>query len=264
MTRLKELLQGYETWALPHMRDPAMLTKAQRAENLSHVLAIKDARIARLRDALPEVGEHLAALLDPAVHPFQAVRALDDWWVQTGLQLKLFPPVTGGIRSKLFRGRFYAANEALAYSRWNEWPDHPLVAPLDSLLLDMALIVGDAIVLRRPDFTWTVNEDMQEKREQTVEWGRVVVMRAGDAGHPAKAFDLFALARWSYADLHMRRQRGFSLEAVDVGRGEWRGTFVGWLAAQVIDGVFTPDHYPQGREGPALAGRWANSPASAG
>jgi len=163
----------------------------------------------------------------------------------------------------LFRDRYYAANEVLAYAHWHEWPDHPLVAPLDSLLRDLALIVGDAIVLRRPDFAWMVNEDAREKREQTVEWGRVVVMRTGEAGFPVRAFDLFALVRWSYADLHTRKQRGFRLEAVDVGRGDWRGTFVGWTVVQVIDGAFTPDHYPQGREGPAHAGQWANSPAAA-
>ena len=262
MTKLRNVLEGYDTWMLPNPGDPGQLSKDQRAANLAHVLAIKDSRIAALRAALPEIDEHLGTLLDGAVHPLAAVHALNRWWVDAGLQLSLFPPVAGGLKSKLFPNRHYAANAVLANARWYEWPDHPLVAPLDTLLRDMALIVGDAIVLRRPDFAWAINEDPSDRRSKMKHWGRVVVMRTADASWPAQAFDLFDLARWSYSNLHNLKRQKAPLEPVDVGGGDWRGPFLGWTAVQVINGGFTPDHYPQGRNGPPASGRWITNSAA--
>lgn len=256
MTNLKAVLQDYDCWAFPHPGDPHALTAAQRAENLACVLGIKDDRIATVRAALPEIEPLLAQLLDPQVHPFAATLELDRWWVKTGLQLALFPPVAGTLKSKLFPGRYYAVNAVVANARWYEWPEHPLVAPLDSLLRDLGLIVGEAIVLRRPDFRWAMNEDSREKRLQTTEWGRVVVLREADGASSLKAFDVFNLARWSYADLHGRKKRGFNQHAVEVGPGEWRGSFAGWTAVDVIDGGHTNDHYPAGHDGPRANGRW--------
>jgi len=264
MTRLKTVLEGYETWTLPFPEEPATLDKAQRTANLDWVLANKQARIAALRAALPEIDRCFAPLLDAAQHPFVALRDLDLWWAETGLQLSLFPPVAGGLRSKLFKGRYYAANAVLAIKKWYEWDENPLVLPLDSLLRDIGLVMGEAIVLRRPDFVWAVNEDTKEKRSQTVEWGRLVVMREAKADFPLKAFDLFNLARWSYSDLHWRKQNRLGVKAVDVGGGDWRGPFVGWTVLSIVDGGYTDDHYPAGRDGPPVAGRWPSSPAVSG
>ena len=105
MPKLQTVLESYDSWFLPHPGAPDQLTKAERSKNLAHVLAIKDSRIAALSAALPELDEHFAQLRDPAVHPFAAVRALHSWWVDAGLQLQLFPPVAGGLRSKLFADR---------------------------------------------------------------------------------------------------------------------------------------------------------------
>lgn len=262
MTRLKSVLEGYSTWSLPHPGDPSLLDKAQRSANLAFVMSNKADRISHLCAALPEIAGHIASLLDPAQHPFAAVRELDNWWIDTGLQLSLFPPLAGTLRSKLFKNRYYAANQAIASAYWYDWSENPLVHPLDSLLRDIALVVGDAVTLRRPDFAWGVNEDPKERRIQTMEWGRVVVMREASGGWPLKAFDMFNLARHSYADLHRRKRNRLKMQAVDVGGGDWRGIFVGWTAVAIVNGGFTPDHYPLGHAGPAAAGRWLNSPAS--
>lgn len=256
MTKLQAVLGQYDGWSLPHPGAPEQLSRKERAQNLAHVAAIKDASIVHLRSALPALDAQFAALLDPAIHPFDAVCELDRWWVKTGLQLRLFPPVAGGLKSILFRGRYFAGNEVIARTHWYRWPDHPLVKPLDALLRDMALIIGDAIVLRRPDFAWMVNEGATERRTQTMQWGRVVVMRPASADRPANAFDLFALARWSYTDLHNRKRNGLNMDAVNTGGGNWAGTFFGWAAINVINGGYTNDHYPQGRDGAAVAGRW--------
>lgn len=256
MTNLRALLHGYDCWTLPHPGDPHALSKAQRGENLAYVLEYKDARISRIRAALPEIDPLLAQLLDPQIHPSAATLELDRWWVKTGLQLALFPPVAGTLKSKLFPNRYYAANEVLANAKWFEWPEHPLVAPLDSLVRDLGLITGEAIVLRRPDFRWTVNEDSREKRLETTEWGRVVVLREAEGASPLKAFDMFRLARWSYADVHGRKKRGFNQHAVEINPGDWRGSFVGWTAVDVINGGHTNDHYPLGHDGPRVEGQW--------
>ncbi len=256
MTKLKSVLEAYDTWSVPHADDPRALSEEQRAENLAFVLDHKDARIARVRSALPEIEPLLAQLLDPQVHPFAATLELDRWWVKTGLQLALFPPLAGSLKSRLFPNRHYAVNQVVAEAKWYDWPDYPLVAPLDSMLRDIGLIVGDAIVLRRPDFRWTVNEDPKEKKDPGLTWGHVVVLREA-AGHwEQQSFDPLALARWSYADLHGRKRMALNYHAVEVGGGDWRGSFVGWTAVDVVNGGFTPDHYPQGRAGGAVEGRW--------
>lgn len=256
MTNLKSTLEYYDCWALPHPGKGTELTAAQRAENLAFVLANKADRIERVLAALPDVRPQLEQMLDPQVHPQSAVLALDRWWVDTALPLKLFPPVAGGLRSALFRNRYYAANTALAEAHWYDWPDHPLVAPLDSLVRDLGLITGEAIVRRRPDFRWAVNETRKNRKDPDMNWGHVVVLREATADWPQQAFDPLALARWSYADLHSRKRRGFSNHAVDVGGGEWRGSFVGWTAVDVINGGHSNDHYPNGHAGPVAPGRW--------
>ena len=256
MTNLKGVLQGFDCWTVPHPGDPRAFTTAQRAENLAFVLGIKDERIAQVRAALPEIEPWLTQLLDPQVHPLAATLKLDRWWVKTGLQLALFPPVAGTLKAKLFPSRYYAVNEVVANAKWYDWPDHPLVALLDSLLRDIGLIVGEAIVLRRPDFRWTVNEDPKEKKDPCMTWGHVVVLRDAVGHWAQQAFDPLALARWSYADLHGRKKRGFNRDAVDIGGGEWRGSFVGWTAVDVINGGYTNDHYPRGHGGPPVEGRW--------
>jgi hypothetical protein len=254
MTLLRATLPTYADWRVPHPGTPDTLSEAQREENFAATMAEKPARIATLRAALPQLEEAVASLLDPSASPVPGIRALETWWIGELSKIDLVPPVTSTLRRLLRPGAYLAKNNAMAAAHWDERHDHPLVPKLASLLDDLGLVLGEAVVLRRPDFAWALNHDKTEKRQQTMEWGRVCVLRPRLGSFPLKAFALPYLARSAYGQMILDKRGGMLVPANEKD-GIWYGRFFGWTVVHIVDGGFTNDFYPDGPTSERVAGR---------
>lgn len=260
MTQLRATLQTYDDWQVPHPGDPDALTERQREANFAAMMAEKPARIATLRATLPHLEPAFASLLDPQAAPVRGIRSLEAWWIDELSKIDLVPPVSSALRKLLRPGAYLARNTAMAAAHWDERHDHPLVPKLASLLDDLGLLLGEAVVLRRPDFAWTLNHDKTEKRLQTMEWGRVCVLRPKLAGHPLQAFPLPYLARSAYG-LMILDKRNRMLVPASEKDGIWYGQFFGWSVVHIVDGRFTNDFYPDGPASERVAGwRYGQAP----
>lgn len=254
MSRRKASLRNYPCWTQPHPGKPDSLTAPQRQENFDFLMAIKPARIEALRTALPALEPHITALLDPGTDPLATITEMDHWWQDGPGAIDAIPPVTSGLRRLLRPTSFSLPNHAMAHAHWPDWTDNPLVPPMASLHDDLALLIGEAMVLRRPDFAWTLNHDRGEKRRDTVEWGRTCVLRPAEGDFPLVAIDPIAQMRGAYGmlrhDIRLRmKTRSISVNGVRMGR------FFGWSLINLIDGHITLDHYPEGSGGPRVKGR---------
>ena len=254
MPKLRATLETYDDWQVPHPGAPRDLTEPQREANFAAMMAEKPVRIAALRAALPSLDAAFANLLDPPAAPLAGIRALEAWWIDELSKIDLVPPVTSTLRRLLRPGAYLAKNTAMAAAHWDERHDHPLVLKLASLLDDLGLLLGEAVVLRRPDFAWTLNHDKTEKRLQTMEWGRVCVLRPKLADCPLKAFPLPFLARSAYGQMILDKRNGMLVPASEKD-GIWYGRFFGWTVQGILDGGYTDDHYPDGPSGERISGR---------
>jgi hypothetical protein len=254
MTQLRATLQAYDDWQFPHPGAPADLTEPQREANHAAMMAEKAARIAALRDALPQLEDAIAGLLDPQASPVPGIRALEAWWIGELSKIDLVPPVTSTLRRLLRPGAYLAKNEAMAVAFWDERRDHPLVPKLASLLDDLGLLLGEAVVLRRPDFAWALNHNKAEKRQQTMEWGRICVLRPKLEACPLKAFALPYLARSAYGQMILDKRNGVLVPASQKD-GVWYGRFFGWTVVHIVDGGFTNDFYLDGPRSERVSGR---------
>lgn len=254
MTKLRTTLQTYDDWCVPHPGAPGTLTEVQREANFAAMMAEKPARIATLRAALPQLEDAIAALLNPQASPVPAIRALEAWWIGELSKIDLVPPVSSTLRRLLRPGAYLAKNNAMAAAYWDERHDHPLVAKLASLLDDLGLLLGEAVVLRRPDFAWSLNHDKVEKRLETMEWGRICVLRPKLDAYPLQAFALPYLARSAYG-LMILYSRNKMLIPASEKDGVWYGGFCGMTVVHIVDGGFTNDFYPDGPMGNRIAGR---------
>lgn len=259
MKQLRAALQAYDEWHVPHPGAPGALTTTQREENFAAVMAHKAARITTLRTALPGLNEAFQTLLDPLADPVPGIRAVEKWWIESLSGIDLVPPVTSPLRRLLRPGAYLASNDAMAAAHWDERHDHPLVPKLASLLDDLGYLLGEAVVLRRPDFAWALNHDPVEKRLKTMEWGRICVLRPKLGAFPVKAFPMPYLARSAYG-LLIRDKRNRMLVPASYKDGAWYGRFFGWTVVHICDGSYTEDHYPDGPDGERIIGRGHHAP----
>lgn len=256
MTELRATLQTYADWQVPHPGPPSDLTDPQREANFAAMMAQKPSRIGTLRAAQPSLETAFANLLDPQASPVPGILALEAWWIGELSKIDLVPPVTSTLRRLLRPGAFLAENTAMAAAHWDERNDHPLVPKLASLLDDLGLLLGEAVVVRRPDFAWTLNHDKIEKRQKTMEWGRICVLRPKLGDVPLKAFAMPYLARSAYGVMILDKRNGMLVPATEKD-GIWYGRFFAWTVEGIVNGGYTNDHYPDGPSGERVAG-WRN------
>lgn len=260
MAKLRTTLEAFDDWQVPHPGAPRDLTEQQREANFAAMMAEKPARIATLRAALPNLEAAFSNLLDPQAAPLAGIRALEAWWIGELSKIDLVPPVTSTLRRLLRPGAYLAKNTAMAAAHWDERHDHPLVPKLASLLDDLGLLLGEAVVLRRPDFAWTLNHDKTAKRLQTIEWGRVCVLRPKLGDYPLQAFPLPYLARSAYG-LMIIDKRNRMLVPASEKDGLWYGRFFGWTVVHIVDGRSTNDFYPEGPASERVGGwRYGQAP----
>ena len=175
-SRLKRLLADYPPYRIPHRGPGRRLTLAEAEENLAYLLDHKEERLAIVRALLTRFDLDAAAEL-----------AADD-----------LRPVLDGLW------------------RWScaEWPAvyDPAFVPIDvwlnssregpeiifSMLMDVAILLGELVLVRRSDYRWALDLDPQNAADEMVSWQRPVLLRPADHFVPVIFFDFEDTARTSY------------------------------------------------------------------
>lgn len=156
---LARRLADYPPYRAPHVGPPRRLTPEQSRENLQHLLAHLDERLAAIAGLLREQG------LDPApalagADPLAFVDRLYDW--------------AGATWPALRRPEQATLAHWLASTR-----DGADIA--FSLVLDTALLLGELIRRHDPRWIWALDEDSRNRRDDMVSAMRPVLMLRGAA-----------------------------------------------------------------------------------
>lgn len=134
-------LDYYPPRELPHPGLPGALSDPQVDENHAWFLRTRDERLAGLLGLLLDAGVDAAPLLDAAADPAPAIAALRSW-LDSSLPARTQLP--GG------KGPNAPERDYLAHAHRGPRIFYAFVA-------DLAALYGEAIVRRRPDFSWGVD-----------------------------------------------------------------------------------------------------------
>ena len=206
--RLPGLLEAYPQYRMPHPGPPKVLTRKQCEANLAYLLEQRPVRLAALGKLVGRFGIDLAA----------------------GLAAEDARPLLDALH---------------AWSR-AEWPDifieglagygegHPRWLGSDkggqhialSMLMDVAIVLGEIVVARRPDYVWRL--DLERGNRQMLSYRRAVVMSQAQPEHgwAATVLDFEAIV----------------IDVADaIGRGvTYDGRPLGYMALAAIDGGYDP------------------------
>ncbi len=232
-------LSRYPVWQYPFFETPAKMPRAERGAAFEAMMAARSERIAVLRAAVPGLASAVDALLDPAADPVPALHRLEQWWngrlarVNLVVDADKSPLLRGLIALVLFRNEAMMRHEAHRRSDWYRSED-PAVAGLRSLIGDLAILFGEALLRRREDFVWAINDDPEDARMDLPQAGRVVVMKAREGEVPPICFDFYWSLLKSYEKLFGLRWKTVAFQGV------WNSDFAGWDLVNAVNGWCDP------------------------
>ncbi len=148
--RLMALLADYPPSTPPHLNSTAKLSDAQCEDNLDFLVATRHTRLKALGDLLADFSLDVVPVIDPSEDPLPTFNALDRW-IRSEFPVPRKPPP---------RQRFLESDRAGSEI-------------LFSLISDLGLLEGEAIIRRREDFAWALdldpdNSDMPSYRRPCV------------------------------------------------------------------------------------------------
>jgi hypothetical protein len=161
---LARQLRDYPAYAAPHPGPAATLTPADAQRNLEHLLAHRDARLLTLGALLAPWDIDIAAPLAGA-DPKPLLDALHRW---AGAQWPALHDPAVATRERWLRSSRGGAE--IVYS----------------MLMDIALLLGELIVRRRASYRWAIDLDEVNGRDAMTSYLRPVleVPRSGDMPSP--------------------------------------------------------------------------------
>lgn len=175
---LPQALAHYPPYVAPHAGPPGRLARAQADENLAHLLAHLDQRLAALSTLLHDFGIDPAPALAGA-DPGPLLDALHGW----------------------AQAEWRATHDAelAVLGRWLGSPRSGREIVF-SLLLDVALLLGELVRRRDPRWEWALDLDPANRRDGMPSAMRPVLLRR-DPDH-VKLMDLEAtvIERWRHPD----------------------------------------------------------------
>jgi hypothetical protein len=189
----------------PHVGPPRRWTDAQAHENLAHLMSHKPERLAGLARFLDPVGIDIRPALDGG--PWEpTVQALHQW--------------ANAQWPALHDPRHASTAHWLASLRQGE-------DIVYSLLLDVALLLGELVVQRHPGFRWDLDLDPQNGRDDMTSYRRVVLLQ----GAPASSLPQVELDVEAVVVAHYQRPTS----SVNWLRNEWAA-----LVSDAVSGAYDP------------------------
>lgn len=186
---LQRLRERYPVYAAPHAyrRDGQLLSLAQAQENLEYLRTQRPTRLGIVGDFLhTEAGVDAAAALAGA-EPAALLDGLHHWSLPTFPSLQKAAP-------QLARDEVWLASDRRG----------PEI--VYSLLMDLALLLGELILIRRPAFQWALDLDEGNLLDGMDSVRRPVLQflptstAAGDASMPPVQLDVEALVVHRYRE----------------------------------------------------------------
>lgn len=188
---LQRLRERYPVYAAPHAyrRDGQLLSLAQAQENLEYLRTQRPTRLGIVSDFLhTEAGVDAAAALAGA-EPAALLDGLHHWSLRTFPSLQKAAP-------QLARDEVWLASDRRG----------PEI--VYSLLMDLALLLGELILIRRPAFQWALDLDegnlldgMDSVRRPVLQFlPTPTSTAAGDASMPPVQLDVEALVVHRYRE----------------------------------------------------------------
>lgn len=197
MGRLPALLSAYPPYRIPHPGSGWSLTLPQAETNLAYLLDHKAERLGIVGDLLARFDLDLGAgLVAPNPKPF-----LDAVWRWTAQEWpSIYDPALATI---------------------GDWLNSPREGAhiVFSLVMDVAIALGEMVLVRRPDYGWALDLDPENRGDteddSMLTWQRPVVMRPADEIVPAILLDSESAARSAYIYCS---KPAYGVE-IDLGRG---------------------------------------------
>jgi len=200
---LSTLLAEYPPYAVPHPGPARELTVAQCRANLDYLLDQREQRLTGLAALVGTFGIDLRAGLG-AADPAALLDALEQW-----------------ARAEWPRIRIDGIGDP---ERWQRSDKAGADIAL-SMVMDVAIVLGEIVVRRRADFAWQLDLDPANKRMQS--YRRVVVMKPADAA-----------ASWAATVLDFERE---CIDSFDqLGRGGLRDRALGYTVLAATAGGCDP------------------------
>lgn len=180
--RLKALLDPYPPYRIPFPGPGHALTLDQATANLDYLVAHKPERLAAIRTLLASFAIDLdTALKTPDTDPTAVLDAIWQWTASE------WPAIADPALAT--PARYFASRR-----------DGPEIAV--SLSQDVALALGEIVLVRRSDYRWALDLDPANKGQTEADgmrsWQRPVLLRPADAIVPAIQLDLEDIVRTSY------------------------------------------------------------------
>ncbi len=177
--RLAALLAAYPPYAIPHPGPGRALSLAQADANLAYLVAHRGKRLAAVRALLSECGVDMTDACgtgDPG--PF-----LDRVWAWIRAEWPAIHDPLLARRDRWLGSR--RAGEEIVYS----------------LVADVAILLGEVVLSRRPDFGWALDLDPGNEgdEEGMVSQRRPCVIRPADDVVPAILYDPEDQVQGAYA-----------------------------------------------------------------
>jgi hypothetical protein len=198
--RLARLLKSYPPYQAPFGGEPRSWTLDQANANLTYLLEHRTERIAVLRDLLAKFNVEVPVDLSVG-DPQPLFAALDAWALAEWPDMAL----------REWRGKdawIAATNSWIASSR--RGPDIVL-----SMLMDIAILSGELVVTRRPEYRWSLDLDPDDDRDGMVGFLRPMIQIPAGGPFPRPImFDfeehvVCEYLRWRNPDLQYRKSLRF-------------------------------------------------------
>ena len=163
---LSRRLRDYPPYAVPHPGPGERLTAEQAQENLAYLLGQREHRLQALHRLLAGYGVDISPAL-AGDDPRPLLDQLHAW------ANRYWPDLSGHRRRSL--------SSWLSSSRQGDEIAY-------SMLMDIAILLGELIRIRRPDFQWGVDLDEANGRDGMVSYRRPVLKIPHGAAMPVPLF----------------------------------------------------------------------------
>lgn len=230
----------YERWAFPYFEDSAGVPFDERRNALRRLLSVKDHRIRLVAERYKDVADLLPVLLDSQADIVMTMHKLEAWWTATLSRTNVVS--SGGISGLVGRLGIKSAQKppSMAPSNTNlpAWcyRNTEKTSDLLSVIGDIAILLGESLVIRRPTYSWSVNDDRKTIRRKLPEAGQIVVMRGRTPTWEPVSFNFYWSLTRSYEQL-FSNYRNSTVEF----QGAYNSFFPGWDVVNAVNGFADPD-----------------------